>query len=182
VERGVSGSVPLGDRPHCKALLATLKAGDIVITPKLDCMFRSALDALGVLTTLKDHSISLHMIDLCGDVTGNGISKLVFTILSAVAEAERDRIRERVSTVEADQADQKVRARYLGGKVLYGYALTPDDGGVTFDSIPAQKAVIERIRTMRNARTPLRAIQAAIASEGTALSLEAISRICREGR
>jgi putative DNA-invertase from lambdoid prophage Rac len=31
-------------------------------------------------------------IDLGGDVTGNGISKLVFTILSAVAEAERDRI------------------------------------------------------------------------------------------
>jgi hypothetical protein len=27
------------------------------------------------------------MIDLGGDVTGNGISKLVFTILSAVAEA-----------------------------------------------------------------------------------------------
>ena len=35
-------------------------------------------------------------IDLGGDVTGNGISKLVFTILSAVAENERDRIRERV--------------------------------------------------------------------------------------
>jgi putative DNA-invertase from lambdoid prophage Rac len=34
------------------------------------------------------------MIDLGSDVTGNGISKLVFTILSAVAEAERDRIRE----------------------------------------------------------------------------------------
>ena len=29
--------------------------------------------------------------DLGGDVTGNGISKLVFTILSAVAENERDR-------------------------------------------------------------------------------------------
>ena len=35
-------------------------------------------------------------IDLGGDVTGNGISRLVFTILSAVAEAERDCIRERV--------------------------------------------------------------------------------------
>ena len=31
------------------------------------------------------------LIDLGGDVTGNGISKLVFTILSAVAEAEWDR-------------------------------------------------------------------------------------------
>jgi putative DNA-invertase from lambdoid prophage Rac len=41
------------------------------------------------------------MIDLGGDVTGNGIAKLIFTILSAVAEAERDRIKERVSVVKA---------------------------------------------------------------------------------
>jgi hypothetical protein len=39
-------------------------------------------------------TVSLHMIDLSGDVTGNGISKLVFTILSAVAETEHDRIRD----------------------------------------------------------------------------------------
>jgi DNA invertase Pin-like site-specific DNA recombinase len=58
-------------------------------------MFRSAIDALGVLSELKKRGISLHMIDLGGDTTGNGVSKLVFTILSAVAEAERDRTRER---------------------------------------------------------------------------------------
>ncbi len=39
VERGVSGSVPLTDRPQGKALLATLKSGDVVITAKLDRMF-----------------------------------------------------------------------------------------------------------------------------------------------
>jgi hypothetical protein len=70
---------------------------------KLDRMFRSALDALDVLGKLKQHRVPLHMIDLGGDVTGNGISKLIFTILSAVAEAERDRIRERVSTTKADR-------------------------------------------------------------------------------
>jgi putative DNA-invertase from lambdoid prophage Rac len=46
-------------------------------------------------STLKQAGVSLHMIDLGGDTTGNGVSKLVFTILSAVAEAERDRTRER---------------------------------------------------------------------------------------
>ena len=55
----------------------------MIITPKLDRMFRSALNALGVLDGLKQQGVSLHMIDLGGDVTGNGISKLVFTILSA---------------------------------------------------------------------------------------------------
>jgi putative DNA-invertase from lambdoid prophage Rac len=95
-----------------RALLTALRRGDVPITPKLDRMFRSAMDALGVLSDLKSRGVSLHMIDLGGDVTNNSISKLVFTISSAVAEAERDRI-------SAVKADQKERGRYLGGKVPY---------------------------------------------------------------
>ena len=38
---------------------------------------------------------------LGGDVAGNGISKLFFTIISAVAEAERDRIVQRILDGEA---------------------------------------------------------------------------------
>src|SRR5215469_14107124 len=118
VERGVSGAKPLGDRPQGAALLAALRPGDVVITPKLDRMFRSALDALDVLGRLKQAGVALHMIDLGGDTTGNGVSKLVFTILSAVAEAERDRTRERITEVKTDQ---RKRGRYLGGRVPWGY-------------------------------------------------------------
>ena len=126
VERGVSGSLPLADRPQGKLLLAGLKPGDIVITAKLDRMFRSALNALDMLAQLKAGGVSLHMIDLGGDVTGNGISKLVFTILSAVAEAERDRIRERISQVKADQ---RQRGRFLGGMRPFGYRTNEDSAG-----------------------------------------------------
>jgi putative DNA-invertase from lambdoid prophage Rac len=100
---GVSGSKPLIERPQGAKLLEIVKAGDIVLTPKLDRMFRWALNALDVLTKLQKAGISLHMLDLGGDVTGNGISKLVFTILSAVVEADRDRIRERIRDVKKDQ-------------------------------------------------------------------------------
>lgn len=120
----MSGSKPLVERPEGATLLAVLRPGDAIITPKLDRMFRSALDALNVLGRLKATDVALHMIDLGGDVTGNGISKLVFTILSAVAEAERDRIRERVAVVKADQ---RARGRYLGGKLPFGWRLG-DDG------------------------------------------------------
>src|SRR5580700_3672079 len=123
IERGVSGSVPLSDRAEGTALLAALKAGDVLITAKLDRMFRSALDALDVLAKLQKAGVSLHMIDLGGDVTGNGISKLVFTILSAVAEAERDRIRERIRDVKTDQ---RKRNRYLGGIVPFGWRIGED--------------------------------------------------------
>jgi putative DNA-invertase from lambdoid prophage Rac len=81
IEAAVSGSVPLADRPEGQRLLAALQSGDIIITAKLDRAFRSAADALGTLEQLKDDKVGLHMIDLGGDVTGNGISKLVFTII-----------------------------------------------------------------------------------------------------
>jgi DNA invertase Pin-like site-specific DNA recombinase len=113
VERGRFRIKAAGERPEGARLLDALRPGDVLITAKLDRMFRSALNALDVLGQLKERSVSLHMIDLGGDVTGNGISKLVFTILSAVAEAKRDRIRD-------VKADQRKRRRYLGGIVPFG--------------------------------------------------------------
>ena len=171
VERGVSGSIPLGERQEGGAMLGTLKASDVIITPKLDRMFRSALDALDVLAKLKERGVSLHMIDLGGDVTGNGISKLVFTILSAVAEAERDRIRERVATVKADQ---KTRGRYLGGKVPFGFTVGSDGELVTEYG---QQDAIRLAHAMRQAGKPLRTIQAALAAQGHVLALSALHRV-----
>ena len=48
-ERGVSGSIPLVDRSEDAALLDVVKPGDVIVTAKLDRVFRSALDALAVL-------------------------------------------------------------------------------------------------------------------------------------
>ena len=172
VERGVSGSKPISERPEGKALMEAVKPGDVVITAKLDRMFRSALDALNVLAKLKERTISLHMIDLGGDVTNNGISKLVFTILSAVAEAERDRIRERVSSVKADQRD---RGRYLGGKVPFGFAVGSDGA---LEPVPEQQEAIASARAMRASGAVLREIRGVlVADHGVKLSLDAIARI-----
>jgi len=171
VERGVSGSKPVGERAEGARLLAGLKAEDVVITPKLDRMFRSALDALEVLGRLKDRGVSLHMIDLGGDATGNGVSKLVFTILSAVAEAERDRIRERIRDVKADQ---RKRQRYLGGIVPFGWR-TGEDGALV--EVPEQQRVIQRIVELRRKGLSLRAISASIAADGVKLSHEGVKNV-----
>jgi putative DNA-invertase from lambdoid prophage Rac len=142
VEAGVSGSVPLADRPEGQRLLAALQPGDVVITAKLDRAFRSAADALGTLEQLKEDKVSLHMIDLGGDVTGNGISKLVFTILSAVAENERDRIRERVREAKRHRASQQL---YNGGKVTFGYRV--DEGRLVPDE--HEQAALARGKELR---------------------------------
>lgn len=171
VERGVSGSKPLSERPEGGRLLVMLKPGDIVITPKLDRMFRSALNALDVLAQIKDRGVSLHMIDLGGDVTGNGISKLVFTILSAVAEAERDRIRERIRDVKADR---RRRRRYLGGLVPFGWKMEADGDLV---EVPEQQKAIARAQRLRAKGLSLRAISSALEKQGVRISHETVKRI-----
>jgi len=170
VERGVSGSKPLGERLEGGRLLAALNAGDVVITPKLDRMFRSALNALDVLGQLKGREVALHIIDLGGDVTGNGISRLVFTILSAVAEAERDRIRERIRDVKADQ---RKRQRYLGGIVPFGWQIG-EEGALI--EVPEQQRAIQRIVELRRKGLSLRAISSSIA-EGVQLSHEGVKTV-----
>ena len=157
VEQGVSGSTPIAERPEGAKLLAVLRPGDIVLTPKLDRMFRSALDALHVLEQLREQKVALHMLDLGGDVTGNGISKLVFTILSAVAEAERDRTRERIGEVKRDQ---RQRGRFLGGRRPVGYRVEPD-GELVADA--REQAALVRARELRAQGLSLRQIGTALA-------------------
>jgi putative DNA-invertase from lambdoid prophage Rac len=171
VERGVSGSKPLSERPQGTALLAAIKPGDTVITPRLDRMFRSALDALGVLADLKKRGIALHMIDLGGDVSTNGVSKLVFTILSAVAEAERDRTRERIAEVKRDQ---RTRGRYLGGKAPFGWKVGDDSELV---AIPEQQATIAQMRTLRAEGLSYRAIAEKIAAAGGQISHMGVKKV-----
>jgi DNA invertase Pin-like site-specific DNA recombinase len=171
VEGGVSGSKPLAERPEGAKLLAGLKRGDTIITPKLDRMFRSALNALAVLGDLKERGVSLHMLDLGGDVTGNGVSKLVFTILSAVAEAERERTRERILDVKQDQ---KKQGRYLGGIVPFGWHR--GEGGQLVEDREQQEA-IHRMMEMRRAGKPLRTIAETMNGEGFKVSHVGVKKI-----
>lgn len=174
VEEGVSGSVPLAERPEGGRLMARLRAGDVVIAGRLDRVFRSALDALQMVEVFRKRGVALHLLDLGGDVTGNGLSRLFLTMAAAFAEVERDRLRERVVQVKADQ---KSRGRYLGGKLPYGYRVK--DGALV--EIPEQQAVVSQVRQMRAEGATLRAIRAALACDGVALSLDAINRIAADG-
>jgi putative DNA-invertase from lambdoid prophage Rac len=171
VERGVSGSKHLSTRPQGAALLDVLRPGDTVITAKLDRMFRSALDALDVLGRLQKRGIALHMIDLGGDVTGNGVSKLVFTILSAVAEAERDRTRERVAEVKRDQ---RKRNRFLGGEPPYGYRV--GDAGELVP-VPEQQRQIAWMQKQKAKGLSPRRISAGLAERDVKLSSNTVRKV-----
>ena len=143
----------------------------MVIAPKLDRLFRSALDALKVVEDLKKRGVALHLLDLGGDISGNGLSKLFLTIAAAFAEAERDRIRERIGQVKADQ---KARGRYLGGRVPFGFR-RGDDG----ELIPheAEQEAIREIAGLRAQGKPLRTIAEAVRAKGHQISYEGVAGV-----
>jgi putative DNA-invertase from lambdoid prophage Rac len=149
---------------------------DIVIAAKLDRLFRSALDALNVVASLKERGVYLHLLDLGGDIAGNGLSKLFLTIAAAFAEAERDRIREQIGQ---SKADQKARGRYLGGKIPFGWRR--GDAGELVAVEAEQEAIREMIRLRLNERQPLRVVVDAMAARGHKISHQSVVNIVARG-
>lgn len=163
-DKGVSGSRPLEERPAGKGLLGSVEPGDSVIATKLDRMFRSAGDALSTLQGFKSKGVKLYLLDLGGDdCTSNGISGLVFTIMSAVAQFERERTAERIADVKASQ---KARGRFLGGqRAPFGYQVG-EDGDLVENA--SEQALVARMRALRAEGMSYRKIAAEMAGEGGA--------------
>jgi DNA invertase Pin-like site-specific DNA recombinase len=173
VEEGVSGSVPVAERPAGGPLFARLMKSDVVIAPKLDRLFRSALDALTVVEDLRKRGVALHLLDLGGDISGNGLSKLFLTIAAAFAEAERDRIRERITQVKKDQRE---RGRYLGGTVPFGFRRGAD-GELVQDK--AGQEAIKQMTGLWAEGKALRVIADAVRSNGLQISHEGVAGALR---
>jgi putative DNA-invertase from lambdoid prophage Rac len=99
-----------------------VRPGDVVVAAKPDRMFRSARDALNVIGDFQRRGIGLWLLDI-GECSGNGVSQVVITIMSVVADFERGRISERIK-------DAKLAARrdnrHLGGTVQFGFDLGAD--------------------------------------------------------
>lgn len=175
IEEGVSGSIPVHQRPIGGALFARLQSGDVLIAAKLDRLFRSALDALQVVAELKQRNIKLHLLDLGGDIASNGLSKLFLTIAAAFAEAERDRIRERVAQ---SKADQKSRGRYLGGKVPFGFRISDTGALVPHEG---EQAAIAQAKALKGAGASLRVIAAKLSAQGHKISHEGVKGVLNAG-
>jgi putative DNA-invertase from lambdoid prophage Rac len=173
VEEAVSGSKPLFDRKEGSALNGILVSGDVLIASKLDRLFRSAIDALTVTEALRKRGVAVHLMDLGGDVAGNGMAKLFLTIAAAFAEAERDRIRERIINVKDDQ---KKRGKYLGGIVPFGFTVSEDGGLVPIEE--EQKA-IESMVKFRKSGISLRKIADLMKKKGFDVSHAGVKKIVK---
>ena len=142
VEAGVSGGIEFANRPEGSKLTQSVSTGDIIIFPKLDRAFRNTRNALNVLHDMKERKVSIHFIDLGGDVTGNGIGAIVFTILSAFATFERERIATRIREVKQVQ---KAQGKFTGGRRPFGFEVI--DGVKVVK--PEEQKVISRMKQLR---------------------------------
>lgn len=84
----------LRERPELSQVLRTLRKGDILIVWKLDRLARSLKDLVEIVQDLQDRGIGFKSLTESIDTTSSG-GRLVFHIFGALAEFERDLIRER---------------------------------------------------------------------------------------
>src|SRR5512135_3547015 len=99
------------ERKRLEELLAFVRPGDTVIVWKLDRLGRSLKDLIETLNLLKSRGVDFISLTESIDTTTPG-GKLIFHLMGALAEFERDLIRERTN---AGLAAARARGR-VGGR------------------------------------------------------------------
>ena len=160
VDAGVSGSIPLVERPQGGIMAAQLQSGDTVIATKIDRLFRSAADALVTVKEWQDRGIDLIIVAFGSDpVTANGTSKLLMGILAMVADFERDMIRER--TNDGREA-KKAAGGHIGGSTPFGFLKIGEGKGAMLQTVMAEQIAIDHMVALKAMGQSLRKISAAV--------------------
>ncbi|OOR04015.1 resolvase [Bacillus mycoides] len=88
------------DRPKFQELLSILETGNTLIVTKLDRFARSTVDAIQTVKMLSEKGVKVHILNM-GLVEDTPTGRLVFNVMSAFAEFERDMIVERTQEGKA---------------------------------------------------------------------------------
>ena len=130
-----SGS--LARRPQLDRMLDQLRPGDVVIVWRLDRLGRSLKNLIALVEDLADRGVGFRSLSESIDTTtANG--KLFFSIMGALAEFERDLIRERTM---AGLAAARARGR-VGGRPP---TMTPEKIKVARQMYDAKEHTVEAI-------------------------------------
>jgi site-specific DNA recombinase len=160
-DNGISGTIPLHERPDGRRLLADAREGKFgaVLAYRLDRLGRSLLVIVDAHDRLEEAEVAMRSATEPID-TSNPSGRLIFQMLASFAEFERASIRERT---QAGLHRAIKNGRHLGA-IPYGYDIAPDG---SFVIVEEEAAVV-------------REIIANIASKGSTLYAEA-KRLNDEG-
>lgn len=123
-DEGFSGSLPIAERPGLKSLFedADKKKFDVVLVYRLDRFFRKTRLLLEAMERLNSHRVGFRSITESFDTT-NITGRFMTTLLGAIAEMERDTIKER--TINGKIASAK-QGNWVTGLPPYGYRLNKE--------------------------------------------------------
>lgn len=171
-----SGSIDFAKRDAGKEIIESLRDGDWLVCSRLDRAFRSAKDCLWVVDTLKKRNVQVHLLDLRmgedGCVT-NGIGHMFMTIMSAVAQFEREKIGERTRDVKQRRLAE---GYFVGGKVKWGMRVA--DGKFVEDR--NRTKLVKKMKELRGKGKPLRDIQTQIEGLGEKVSIATIALLTND--
>lgn len=100
------------ERPVFSELLAKVQRGDVIVCTKLDRFCRSVRVGLGYIDTLLDKGVSIHILNM-GLIEDTSMGRLIYTVLLAFAEFEKNQIVERC---QAGKEIAKTRADFKDGR------------------------------------------------------------------
>ena len=84
------------ERAGLGELRVKIERGDLIIIKKLDRLGRDTIDMINLINEFEQAGVKVRFLD-DGISTEGSMGKMVITILSAVAQAERERIMERTN-------------------------------------------------------------------------------------
>lgn len=111
-DTGISGKTCAALRPQFKQLLEKIRDGETLVVSKLDRLGRDAIDVLQTVKLLSQRSIKVIVHQLGNTDLSSPAGKMLLTMLSAVAEMERDLLVERTQAgLERAKSEGKVLGR-----------------------------------------------------------------------
>jgi putative DNA-invertase from lambdoid prophage Rac len=110
-DEGISGKCPAAMRPAFQDLLGKIRVGETLVVSKLDRLGRDAIDLLQTVHLLQERGVHVIVHQLGNTDLTSPAGKLLLTMLSAVAEMERDLLVERT---QAGLARAKAEGKKLG--------------------------------------------------------------------
>jgi putative DNA-invertase from lambdoid prophage Rac len=110
-DTGISGKTHASQRPQFQKMLERIRGGETLIVCKLDRLGRDAVDVLQTVHQLQKRKVHVIVHQLGNTDLTSPAGKLLLTMLSAVAEMERDLLIERT---QAGLERAKAEGKQLG--------------------------------------------------------------------
>lgn len=152
---GVSGKTCASQRPQFQRMLDRIRAGETLVVAKLDRLGRDAVDVLQTVRALQALQVKVIVHQLGQTDLTSPAGKLLLTMLSAVAEMERDLLIERT---QAGLARAKAEGKRLGRRPK----TTPEQREAIRRRLRAGESVAAVARCYQVSRATILAIRDAV--------------------